>query len=263
MVQSFPPDSVRAVLFDMGGVLLEMGNVAGLPQGRLDYRGREVLLREIAASGGHAQPELLEEVLFAPWRREYEHRYERSAEASWAPHLRQLRRRTGSHARSLRLLGAWFGPYAGTLEAMPGAAAVLARLTAAHIPMAIVSNVPLPGRLYAKALAARGLLAPFRSLHWSYESGSRKPSPVMVRAALAALGVPASSAVMVGDRRQTDVAAARAAGVRAVWLASEHRQGPEPDATITTLGELPALLGLAGIAAAPALRSECDGRDPG
>jgi HAD superfamily hydrolase (TIGR01509 family) len=235
---------VRAVLFDMGGVLLEMGNPAGLPQGRLDHRGREALVREIVTHGGHATVEQLEETLFAPWRRQYEQRYLRSAEAAWEPHLRALRRRCGSRVHNLRLLAAWFAPYAASLTPIPGASAVLARLAAAGFALAVVSNVPLPGRLYARRLAELGLLAPFRCLHWSYDSGSRKPSPVMVRAALAALAVPAEAAVMVGDRRSTDVAAGRAAGVATVWLATDPRPGPEPDATIHRLAELPALLGL-------------------
>ena len=40
-----------------------------------------------------------------------------------------------------------------------------------------------------------------------------KPSPIMIEAALAGLGVPASRALMVGDRLATDIAMGRAAGM--------------------------------------------------
>jgi|CXWL01.1.fsa_nt_gi FMN phosphatase YigB (HAD superfamily) len=233
---------VRAVLLDMGGVLLDMGNLAGLPQGRLDFRGREVLAREVAATGGRVTVEALEPLLFAPWRAAYEQRYADVREAAWEPHLRRLRAVSGARGRNLRLLGAWFAPYAATVGPLAGAANALGELAARGYPLALVSNVPLPGKLYERLLSTHGLRQPLRSLHWSYESGHRKPSPALPLAALAALGVPASEAVLVGDRLATDVAAGRAAGVRTVWLRSEHDRGPAPDVVIATLADLPPLL---------------------
>src|SRR5262249_44455919 len=44
----------------------------------------------------------------------------------------------------------------------------------------------------------------------------RKPSPVGLLSALVALGVEPSLAISIGDRPSTDVAAADAAGVRAI-----------------------------------------------
>ena len=45
-----------------------------------------------------------------------------------------------------------------------------------------------------------------------------KPSPIILREALAALGVPAGDAVVVGDRLETDIAMGRAAGVATVLV---------------------------------------------
>lgn len=231
-----------AVLLDMGGVLLEVHNTQGLPLGRLDYRGREALLHAIAHSGGRATLDDLERELFAPWQAEYARRYETGREASWTPHLRRLRQVAGTRAHELTLLGAWFAPYAATLAPLPGAVDAVAALVARGLPVAIVSNVPLPGALYRRVLRRFGLDRGVASFHWSYDSGSRKPSPAMLNAALQALGVAPGRAVMVGDRRGSDVAAGRAAGTRTVWIRSEHRSGPAPDLEIAGIAELPAAL---------------------
>jgi FMN phosphatase YigB (HAD superfamily) len=119
---------------------------------------------------------------------------------------------------------------------------VLAALGEAGLPLALVSNVALPGWLYARRLEAWGLAEHFRGLWFSYDAGSRKPAPHMLRTALSRLGVEPAAAVMVGDRRSTDVAAGHAAGTRTVWLRSRHAEGPEPDVTIDRLSELPAAL---------------------
>jgi putative hydrolase of the HAD superfamily len=250
-----PTPAVRAVLVDMGGVLLEMHNPRGLPQGRHDWRGREALLRTLAQSGARAGARLsldtLESELFAPWRAEYERRYELGREASWAPHLRRLRRATGARAQDLRLLGAWFGPYADTLAPLPGARQALAAFAAAALRVAVVSNVALPGRLFHRVLRRHGLDRGIASFHWSYDAGSRKPSPAMLLAALQALDTEPAEAVMVGDRRRSDVAGGRAAGVRTVWVRSEHREGPAGDWEVDSLAEVPALLASLGAGAAP------------
>ena len=115
-------------------------------------------------------------------------------------------------------------------------------LLARGAKLALVSNAPLPGALYARLLARHDLARGFESLQWSYDAGSRKPSPAMLRAALSALGVTPGSAVMVGDRRGSDVAAGRAAGLRTVWLRSEDGGGPPPDRTIDRLVELPGVV---------------------
>ena len=60
-----------------------------------------------------------------------------------------------------------------------------------------------------------------------------KPSPVMVEAALAGLGVPASRALMVGDRLATDIAMGRAAGMPTALVLTG-------DSTLEELAALPA-----------------------
>ena len=235
--------TLRAVLVDMGGVVLDLGEGGGRPWGDLDRRGREELLELVHETGGRASEEDLERWLLRPWRRGYDRRYRLGREAPLQPHFERLGRLSGSSAPPERLLAAWAGPYLRGLRPMSGAEDALARL-AAELPLALVSNVPLPGRCFQEVLAEQGLAPHFRSLHFSYDAGGRKPGPQLVLAALASVEAPPEAAVLVGDRRSTDVAAGRAAGVATVWIRSADEAGPEPDADIGSLAELPALLGV-------------------
>ncbi len=77
-----------------------------------------------------------------------------------------------------------------------------------------------------------------------------KPSPAFFGDALAAIGVDADHAVMVGDDAEADVGGALAAGIRGVLVRTgKYRPdaataaGIEPTATIDSLSDLPELLG--------------------
>lgn len=236
--------ALQAVLVDMGGVVLDLGEGGGRPWGELDRRGREELLALVHETGGRASDEDLERCVFSPWRRGYGRRYRLGREAPLLPHFERLARTSGSAAPPDRLLAAWVGPYLRGLRPLSGVEDALARLAAAELPLALVSNVPLPGRCFREVLTEQGLAPYFRSLHFSFDAGGRKPGPLLVLAALGSVGASPEGAVFVGDRRSTDVAAGRAAGVATVWVRSGDAGGPEPDAEVGSLAEVPALLGV-------------------
>lgn len=80
-----------------------------------------------------------------------------------------------------------------------------------------------------------------------------KPSPEFFRLALEAAGGEPPRAVMVGDDRRTDIAGAKAVGLRTVLVRTGKGGGPpplaagervEPDAVVDSLASLPDLLGL-------------------
>lgn len=229
---------LRAVLLDMGGVLLDMGGASGLPYGRLDWRGREALLAYLNERGAHFVEADLDRRLFDPWRASYGLRQQTGSEAKWAPHLRRLRRGTGIRSSDLTLLATWFRPYASQVRPLPGARRTLETLREQGLRLALVSNVPLPGVLYRRILERHRMATAFDCLQFSYEAGSRKPSPAMLRTALAELGVRPSQAWMVGDRRAADVAAGRVAGVGTVWVKSDDGGGPEADHSIGGIADL-------------------------
>lgn len=130
----------------------------------------------------------------------------------------------------------------------PAGAEVL-ELLGARYRLALVTN-GAPQVQRAK-LAGTALASRFAAIVVSGDLGVGKPDPAPVRAALQALGVAPEEAAMVGDSRARDVAAARAAGAYAIWLDRGTKEGaarsrerqPRPDARISDLRELPALLG--------------------
>jgi HAD superfamily hydrolase (TIGR01662 family) len=229
---------LSAVLLDMGGVLLDMGSASGLPYGRLDWRGREALLAYLRERGAHFSETDLDGRLFDPWREAYDRRQQSGREAPWRPHLRRLRKGTGIRSSDLTLLATWFRPYASQVKPLPGARRALEELREQGLRLGLVSNVPLPGVLYRRILERHRMAAAFDCLQFSYDAGSRKPSPGMLKMALSELGVRPSQAWMVGDRRAADVAAGRVAGVGTVWVRSDDGGGPEADHSIGGIAEL-------------------------
>lgn len=235
---------IESVLLDMGGVILHMAGGRGFPVSRLDWRGRQAMLQEIRSTRGRATLDDLEALVFGPWLEKYGRREESGAEADWRPHLDRLRSRSRTQASDLELLSAWFGPYGEELVPLEGAAGALATLGDSDLKIALVSNVPLPGEVYETVLRRHGLTGFLDHLVFSYDAGTRKPSPAMLRQAMAAIGTEPGKTVMVGDRRDRDIAAGRSAGTGTVWIRSDDGGGPDPDTTIDALAHLPELLGL-------------------
>lgn len=201
------------------------------------------MIQAIARGTSRVSLDDLETLVFGPWSAEYQRREETGEEADWAPHLNRLRSRTGTELSDLELLRIWFRPYGEQLLPTAGAQRSLTALKDRGLKLAVVSNVPLPGQLYLDVLERQGLRSPFDSLLFSYDEGSRKPSPAMLRLAMTRLGAHPAATVMVGDRRERDIAAGCFAGTRTVWIRSGDHGGPAPDATIESLTELPNLLG--------------------
>jgi FMN phosphatase YigB (HAD superfamily) len=123
--------------------------------------------------------------------------------------------------------------------------AVVAEL-ARNYRLGLVSNNAMPGDHHAAVLRRAGILQHFGCAVWSADFGLRKPHPGMIQHVLKGLRVPSSRAIFVGDKLRTDVAAARNARVRSVYI--RKRGSPyatralRPDFTIGDLRALPGLL---------------------
>ena len=81
-------------------------------------------------------------------------------------------------------------------------------------------------------LEALGLRGYFERVHAAERTGALKPDPRVFHAVLEDLGIPASALLHIGNRADTDGAAARAAGCRALILGADF----------TSFGELGNLL---------------------
>jgi len=123
---------------------------------------------------------------------------------------------------------------------------------ASHYRLGLVAN---SGENVLEAMARDGIADLFTVVALAPQVGVEKPDPGIFRYALHRAGVPAARAVYVGNRLDTDIRPARAIGMRTVWMlrgeappAPTAQQLDEPDAVITTLTGLPAVLArLAGV----------------
>ena len=131
-----------------------------------------------------------------------------------------------------------------TLAAFPEVTDTLTRLRAAGLRTAILSN-GTPAML-AAAVTAAGLGDLFDAALSVEEVGAFKPDPRVYQLAVDRLGFPAAAIAFVSSNGW-DAHAASAFGMRVVWCnrygQRRERLPGAPDREITTLAELPALVG--------------------
>jgi FMN phosphatase YigB (HAD superfamily) len=222
---------VEAVLLDMGGVLL--------PELQTYERAvRDAAFLAALREQGVAEPEPFVIERAKRLREAY-----RALEKDCAqPDVDEVLSDCSPIVRGL-LLGAFKReasppPYAFTR-------AVVAEL-ARDYKLGLISNTAMPGDHHAAVLRRAGILPYFGCAVWSADFGRRKPHPGMIQHVLATLRVPRERSIFVGDKLRTDVAAARNARVRSVYI--RKRGSPwatralRPDFTIGDLRALPALL---------------------
>lgn len=113
-------------------------------------------------------------------------------------------------------------------EVYPDALEAVGRLRRFDLPLAVISNWDerLPD-----VLEGLGLRRHFVTIVASSAIGVEKPDARIFQRALAGLGVEASMAMHIGDRRIHDYEGATAAGMRALWL---DRSGEAGDLTLLT-----------------------------
>ena len=97
-----------------------------------------------------------------------------------------------------------------------------------------------PGRVLRLVLAGADILGFFGCTVFSDEVGYNKPHRIMFETALKVLGRKPSEGLHIGDLLQTDVAGAKAVGMKAVWLNKERSQSVPyaPDFQIPKLTHL-------------------------
>jgi putative hydrolase of the HAD superfamily len=145
----------------------------------------------------------------------------------------------GQRGRSVELVDTWRRARMSALSLYPETREVLSEL-GSRLPLALVTNGA--ARLQRAKLAQTGIDDLFDVIVDSETVGVGKPSPEMFELALLQLGVTRDEAAMVGNDLGRDVAGARAAGVRPIWVhrpADGWGQGDPGDAEqIADLREL-------------------------
>ena len=137
-------------------------------------------------------------------------------------------------ARAVEIAMAYRAEYERGWQPVPGALELLNALADDGIRVAVVTNnLAAEQRLKVRRC---GLDRYLTALVTSEEVGAMKPAAAIFTAALRAASADAAGAVMLGDGWPTDIAGARAAGIRAVWF---NRLGAAaPDADVPQLRSL-------------------------
>jgi HAD superfamily hydrolase (TIGR01509 family) len=123
-----------------------------------------------------------------------------------------------------------------------GAIETLTTLKARGLRLGAISNTIQPGRFLATNLQRWGLTELFDVRVYSSDIGVAKPNPKIFQVGLERMGVAAENAVYVGDRLVPDVGGAHGVGMKAVLIEVAHRveshQAIVPDAQVKELPEL-------------------------
>jgi HAD superfamily hydrolase (TIGR01509 family) len=240
----------KAVLFDLGDTLVDLG------EGRGSYEAR-VLHR-----AGHVYDVLATAGLSLPDRAGFCHALATDSEAQYHVALAQLKgidvyeimqrflRQNGLPAEDglTRLAGDAYCEGGGDAPSplRAGALETLAELHAAGWRIGAISNTIQPPHHMNASLIRRGLARFMEVQVYSSAAGVAKPHPAIFRSALDALGVRPDEAAYVGDRLAADVGGAQAAGMKGILVEVGHRSeiSPDitPDARIRELPELPGVL---------------------
>lgn len=238
--------NVRAVFFDLGDTLVDLGEGRGDYEARLIVRMGRVV--EVLAAAGVTLPE----------RDAFCHAAALDSEAQYHAALAE-QRGIDIYAVLRRFLAgrgipaddglvaacgdaycAGGGSHPAALR--PGARDLLAVLRAQGLCLGVVSNTLQPAHAMRRSLIGHGVAEFFAVQVYSSEIGVAKPHPDIFRAALAEAGVAPEQTVYVGDRLHADVAGAQGVGMKGVLIEVAHRAEHDPtiapDARIKELSEL-------------------------
>jgi putative hydrolase of the HAD superfamily len=211
------PDGPGTLLFDAGGVLLD-----------LDYA---LLCRLLRVRDCHADETALSRAE-ANARTEIHRRVSGGGRVgdAWRDYFRCVLAEVGAppaaHEEIVDALWDAHRRFGLWTVAIDGAPEALRRLKRRGYRMAVVSNAE--GRV-EQDLVAAGYGGLFETVVDSHVVGVEKPDPRIFRIALERIGAPPESAVFLGDVPSVDVEGARAAGIAPVLL-DRHDLYPEVEA---------------------------------
>jgi HAD superfamily hydrolase (TIGR01549 family) len=233
MPNELPP---KGLLLDYGGTLVE--------EVRFDLRaGNEALLARAAHKPSHIN---LDHVLDRAERVSLEvadRRDEFQVETPWPTLTRLIHDFLGIHfVEPLEELEMMFWKASVTTEPMHGAREALEQFHRSGVPTGVVSNSSFGQDVLRYELAKHGLADRLKFIVVSAEYAVRKPSVLLFETAAAKLGVPCKDIWFVGDRLDTDVAGAKAAGMQAVWFQTNSNDRRSSDGSVLKVGSWEELL---------------------
>ena len=223
----------RGLLFDYGGTLVE--------EVSYDARaGIELLLDNLTRRPRSLTIDAVIERVKRIDREVTDRRGATGIETPWPALTRLVYDYFGvTFARPLPELEIEFWDASVVTRPMHDARVALDTFAARKIPMGAVSNSSFRGDVLRFELAKQGLAEPLSVILASADYAVRKPNPLLFEVGAALLGVPVSDIWFVGDRLDTDVAGAKAAGMTTVWLAPPNADpSGAPDLAVSSWSEL-------------------------
>jgi putative hydrolase of the HAD superfamily len=143
-------------------------------------------------------------------------------------------------------LAPWYEHLIGLIYIRPDVEPTLRLLRDGGLKLGLVSNTVWPASVHDPDLERFGIKELLDCRLYSCEVGWEKPAPQIFKEALDCMGLRPEETAFVGDFLRYDVAGAQRAGMRGIWKRVQGRPRDiddydevVPDATITTLGELP------------------------
>lgn len=229
----------RAVLFDWDGTLVSGGPATGNPVAAAVESLR-------ATAGIVVAPAALQAALAAAIPP-----YTPGVIAAVEPFPVSLGRALGSLGLAAppdALAGASLAAYLAFTAAdrlFDDARALLASLRYRGYEAGVVTNTNFPAACVAVHAARLGVAGYLGAIVCSADVGAGKPDPAIFGAALRVLGLSAAEVLFVGDRIETDIAGALAAGLTAVLL-DRTGTAPRPPAGVVVVPRLTALNSILG-----------------
>ena len=221
--------TIRAVLFDLGGTLVDERDFAGWTE-----LARALFLDLTPEELGHAYAEVEGEDDRTPPEADG-----RAAHvAFWQRVLARASGREVTAETAARFVDARHASSDPPVALYSDVRRCLDHLRADGRRLGVVSNSRSEAAV-RRMLDRVGILRYFERVVSSGTEGVAKPDPEIFRRAVARLGLAASEALYVGNLPRTDARAARQAGLHSVWL---HRDGTglgNDPPEITSLLEVP------------------------
>jgi putative hydrolase of the HAD superfamily len=240
----------KAVLFDLGDTLVDLGEGRGSYEERVQHRVSHVYDALAAAGVNLPERAWFCDALATDSEAQYQAALADLKGIDVYEVMRRFLLRNGLPAEDglARIAGDAYclGGSGVPSPLRDGALEMLAELRDAGWRMGVISNTIQPAHHMNASLIRRGL-APFFTVQvYSSAAGVAKPHPAIFRTALDALGVGPADAAYVGDRLSADVGGAQAAGMKGILIEVGHRNEMHaditPDARIRELRELPGVL---------------------
>jgi len=237
-------DGKRAVLFDLGGTLIEFENE---PWDELERKGMRKC-HELLNRNGYDVPSadefanLFVEYHAQKWKEIMKDNKEVPFHRLVAEFLDRYDIGLGENISEF--VRTFYSPITEQLHRRKGAIQALEFVKTRELKIGLVSNSPFPADWHRDEMRRFEIYDYFDCTVFSSELGIRKPEPSIFRECLGKLGVAVGEAIHIGDRAIEDIAGAKSLGIASVLVSHANRDVPpgiRPDRTIRDLRELPSL----------------------